>query len=194
MFRKLRSEREEIKGKIELVNKLLEIFPENEDLNVFSVGMKVLITETDGIAQEGRIISLGRFKGEWMVENNENVGKFSIDEKKLKIQDPSINGMLDRRRWLLSKRLNELDSILKDSELPEFFKEKELVNIKIIRRYPSSSRYNLIDCEVWKHPPVLSLKVPNKFSIVGDYLQLHIKDNEIFDIKPVSRDRYQTQE
>lgn len=190
MFTELRTELKKIVAENEFLEGLLKTFSETGKLDRISTGLKVRIHYDNGTTQVGRVISFNPTRKQWMINRDGYAATIGISETQLEILNPGIEGIIDKNNWLNSLRIRELNKILAGSELPEYFLDKEFVNVKIVAKSFPSFGYNLIDCEIKGFNPVQRIKIPSSFAEIDNFLQLHIRDGEIFDIHVISRERY----
>lgn len=85
------------------------------------IGSRVLITyEHDGSQQEGRVINV---KYDGTVQVNRDGYKSLINISPSQVQNLSVGtyGLLEKEIWLLEEKLETINHIMKDSDLPELF-------------------------------------------------------------------------
>jgi hypothetical protein len=190
MFKEVRSELKKIEAENELLLSILQSSTENGKIDQISVGMKVQITYENGNAEYGRVISLNRNRKQWLINRDGFTSTIGVPENQLKVLYPGIEGIIDKKHWLNKTKIDILKSILRGSSLPEYFRDKEYINVRVVAHSPPSHDYCLIDCEVYGYNPVFTIKIPSTYAINDAYLQLHVIDGDITDIHVISRERY----
>jgi hypothetical protein len=190
MFKELKNELKKIEAENDLLIDILKSYSEIGKIDKISIGMKVRISYNNGKTQDGRVIRFSPMKKQWMINRDGYAGTIGIPENQLELLYPGIEGIMDKKQWLNNNKINDLKSIIKGSDLPSYFKDKEYLNIKVVAHFEQSHGYCLIDCEVNGYNPAFRIKLPSPFAIDGIFLQLHIFDGDIIDIHLISKERY----
>jgi len=194
MINKLKKELEKIKIENELLIELLETTSQNNSVNVITRGSRVKIVYEDGKTQVGRVMNFNRNRGEWMINRDGYAGTIGIPPNRITLVSPGLEGLIDTKLWLQEIRRQELERIVIGSDLSQYLKDKEYVNVKIAAKYKADDGYCFLDIEIFEYNPVQRIKLPDANFEVGKYLQLHIAYGEISEVHYISKERYQNQE
>ena len=194
MISELKKEIEKIAIENNLLKELLTIFSKNGNSNKLSPGCKAKIISGTGIIKEGRVIKYNSRRAQWMIRLDEDSGEFGYPLDQIEIFYPGPDGLIDKKHWFNVVRMQEISEILKNSDLPSYFNDKELVNIKVVKKIDLVNEYCFIDFEVFNYAPALRIKIPTAYTELGTYLQLKIVNNDISEIHSISKERYQNQE
>lgn len=194
MFKKLKEELGKIKIENELLKELLETTSQNNGVNKITRGSRVQIVYDDGKTQLGRVMNFNRNRGEWMINRDGYAATIGIPPDRINLIPPGLEGLIDTKLWLQEIRRQEVETMLIGSDLPQYLKDKEYVNVKIAAKYNAGDGYCFLDIEIFEYNPVLRIKLPDTDFSIGRYLQLHIVGGEISEIHYISKERYQNQE
>lgn len=194
MINKLRNELAKIKIENDLLKELMETTSQNNGVNKITRGSKVQIVYDDGKTQEGRVMKFNSNRGEWMINRDGYASTIGIPPNRINLIYPGLEGLIETKLWLQEIRHQEVERMLIDSNLPQYLKDKEYVNIKIAAKYNAGDGYCFLDIEIFEYNPVQRIKLPDANFEVGKYLQLHITNGEISEVHYISKERYQNQE
>lgn len=194
MINDLKKELSKINYQIELLNELLNSLFKNNSTNKSVLNSTVIVTQKNGLKEEGRALKYNSNKLAWDVRLDGNIGTSSISHERLEIKYPGPEGIIDKMLWQFKCRQEEIKEIIKGSELPYEIRDKDFINIKVVESYKSNDDYCFIDFEVFGMNKVLRTKISQAFAKTGKFLQLKISNGDIVDIHTVSKEKYYNQE
>ena len=194
MYKEIRSEFEKIKIENKLLNELLSAFEKKAKTENLHSGCLVQVTDQNGGTFQGRFIRYNERRKEFIVLKDDSSEVNVTSRESINILLKGFEYITDKKLYLNELKSKELDNILKDSALPSYLSDKEYLNIKIVRISSPKLGYLIMFFEIFEYNPVLKIKVPEMYTKMGEYLQLHIIDKDIVDISPISKERYQKQE
>ena len=145
-------------------------------------GSRVLITyEHNGSQQEGRVINV---KSDGTVQVNRDGYKSLINVDPSQVQNLSVGtyGLLEKEIWLIEEKLDAINNILKDSDIPGFFfnvRDNIVYASNIIR----DNLFQFVDLVHAKDLRSYRLKLP--VDTITKHGYYHIKCNEV-DIQSVN--------
>lgn len=194
MFKEIKQELVKLKIENDLLKDLLDKTFEKDYQNKICIGSRVQILYDDGKTQDGRVVRQSSDRKIWYINRDGYAGTIGMPPDRLKLIYPGIEGLIEIKNWFNLIRLQEIDAILMNSDLPVYFSDKEYVNIKVVAKSERSYGYCIVDCQIFNYTPVQRIKIPDVLDRMGKYLQLRIVDGEIAEIHPISKERYQNEE
>ena len=165
-------------------------FPDDGTIRIL-IGSRVKILDPRYQNEIGRAIKVKSNGQEMEIERENKRNNVGVPHQNLEPLYQGAKNHIDIMLWKLENKTRELEMILKGSFLPEYFLERDLVNVKIVGRSVVELEYCFAICEIFKFNPVQQIKVPAKFIQSGDFYQIQIKDGIITNILPISIERYQ---
>jgi hypothetical protein len=202
MIFELKKELEMISSMNDLLSDLVSSFIKNENQNRLSLGCKVeVIKPGPKFSEIGRIVKWDQYKKIWRVQFGETLATSGgYESEDLKIIHSGLEGIIDTKLGQNFIRSLEIKHHLINSDLPFELRNKDYVNIKIVKQYSipqhfsAANEYCFIDFEIFGLPQVLRIKVHQDFLTTGPYLQLKISQNDIVEFHAISKEKYQNLE
>lgn len=193
MFKELKLKLDRYKIENELLTEILEKSRDPKQSDGINIGNRVQILYENGLVQEGRVVGLNSERTKWLVNRDGYAATIGIPKDQLKKIYTGIEEEIDLRIWNNMEQIRDIERALANSNLPDYFLDKEYVNIKIIAR-SLYHKYATIECQIFNHNPVYRIKIPRGSADNCIYLQLHVCNGDIVNVHQISEKRWKGEE